>query len=271
MSRKKRNLVTQGLPTRHSNRKGKRGSIEQVVETRSERGTREVIEEQRVNREDYNLAWFKPTLTQKEIIRSICENQLTAVQGSSGCGKSTTAIFQSLKLLKEGKFDKILFIKTPSEDGDDQIGFLTGDTNQKLNSHMESMRSIFHTFMTKNKLTMEEKRERIKFSIPNFEAGKTFYNSIVILDESQKFSPNTMKLLLERVHESSIVIVLGDKNQRYAAKKREDGFTDFIMKITEVDDEGRYSAEELMGYIEMTAEDNMRGELSRRIVTLYEE
>ena len=64
--------------------------------------------------------------------------------------------------------------------------------------------------------------------------------------------------------------MLGDKAQRYAAKKRLDGFTDFVDMITEVDEEGRYSVEDLMGYVELPASENMRGELSRRIVTLYE-
>lgn len=258
--RKNRKNREQGV-TKHPNR----------GESRANRGNKDLMEERRINNENYQLDWFVPTETQKEIKRSIYENPLTAVQGSSGCGKSTTVIHEGLRLLSSGQYKKILFIKSPTEDGDDQIGFLSGNESEKLSVHMEAMRSIFYDFMTKEKLAMEEKKERIKFSIPNFEAGKTFYDSFIILDESQKFSPSTMKLLLERVHESSKVVILGDKAQRYAAKKRKDGFTDFVEMITDVDDEGRYSIEDLMGYVEMTAADNMRGALSQRIVTLYEE
>jgi hypothetical protein len=41
--------------------------------------------------------------------------------------------------------------------------------------------------------------------------------------------------------------------------------------VTAVDEEGRYSKEEMMGYVEMTSKDNMRGKLSKRIGELYEE
>lgn len=260
MGRKKRNSNDSQV-TRHPNR----------GENRSSLGNKQLVEDSRVNNEVYKLDWFVPTEIQKDIKRSIYENPLTAVQGSSGCGKSTTAIHEGLRLLSSGQYKKLLFIKNPSENGDDQIGFLSGTEKDKLSVHMEAMRSIFYDFMTKEKLAMEEKRGRIKFSIPNFEAGKTFYDSFIILDESQLFSPNTMKLLLERVHESSKVVVLGDKRQRYAAKKRPDGFTDFIEMITDVDEEGRYSVEEMMGYVEIPASENMRGALSKRIVTLYED
>ena len=67
-----------------------------------EKGNREIMEENQASREDYDLSWFKPTEKQKDIIYSLLTNQLTAVQGSSGCGKSTTAIWQGLKFLKEG-------------------------------------------------------------------------------------------------------------------------------------------------------------------------
>jgi len=263
MSRKKRRerkLLQEMGVTSHPNRH----------EDKTSKGNRDIMEERQASREDYKLDWFKPTERQKDIIYSILTNQLTAVQGSSGCGKSTTAIWQGLKFLKEGRYKRILFIKTPSEDGSDQIGFLQGSAESKLEKHMKAMRSIFHTFMSPKKLEMEEKHKRITFDIPNFVAGETFYDTFVIIDEHQKISPDTTKLLLERVHESSAVVMLGDKAQRYAAKKRLDGFTDFVDMITEVDEEGRYSVEDLMGYVELPASENMRGELSRRIVTLYE-
>lgn len=137
---------------------------------------------------------------------------------------------------------------------------------------MQAMRSIFWQFMSKAKLELEEKRGRIRFDIPNFIAGETLSDSLVILDESQSFSPTTMKLLLERCGEGSTYAVLGDKSQTYSAKKRLDGFTDFVNKVTAVDDEGEvYSVEPLIGFVKLTAKDNVRSELSRRIVEIYEE
>lgn len=257
---------------RHSNRNNNRKGKWEKNQTKQAVGTEEIINEQQVASQDFNLSWFKPTTTQKDIIMSMCCNDLTAVQGSSGTGKSTTVIWQALQDMKRGIYDKVVFIKTPNESGSDQIGYLTGDANQKLEVHFESMRSIFHSFMTKEKLRLEEKRGRIEFTIPNFIQGKTFDRTLMIIDEMQSINVETTKLLLERAGLDTRVVCLGDKNQRYSAKKRSDGFTHFVEMITEVDEDGvRISKEGTMGYIEMTSKDNMRSELSRRIVELYEE
>ncbi|AUR93344.1 PhoH-like protein [Vibrio phage 1.187.O._10N.286.49.F1] len=264
---------------RHSNRNAQqdrtgRGKVKfnDRHASKAQQGMDQIAADKLADSQDYNLVWFKPTPTQKDIIMSMCCNDLTAVQGSSGTGKSTTVIWQALQDLKRGMYKKVLFIKTPSEQGDDQIGYLTGDADQKLEAHFFSMRSIFHTFMSKEKLRMEEKHERISFSIPNFVQGMTFDNCLIIIDEMQSISVDTTKLLLERTGEGSRVVCLGDKNQRYSAKRRSDGFSHFVDMITEVNGDGvRETIEPTMGYVEMTAKDNMRSDLSRRIVELYEQ
>ena len=220
----------------------------------------------------FKLDWFQPTPIQEEIIESYYYNALTCVQGSSGTGKSTTVIYQALCDLRDRHYKKIVFCKTPAELGDDKIGFLSGSADEKLMMHFESMRSIFHTFMAKEKLVMEEKAGNIQFTIPNFIAGKTIDNAILIIDEAQLLSVGTVKLLLERAGQGTKVFLLGDKGQCYAVKQRDDGFTDFIKRITTQDEDGvRTSKIGGLGYVEMKSGDNMRSDLSRTIVELYEE
>lgn len=264
---------------KHANRKPKKsqqqkGGLSRVDRRRQERemaGNQEIADDQKTASENFKLDWFKPNVEQKEIIYSMCTNDLTLVQGSSGTGKSTTAIYQALSDLKRGCYKKIYFIKTPSEDGDDMIGFLKGNPDEKLTVHFDAMKSIFHTFMSKAKLEAEEKAGRIEFSIPNFIAGKTLDHALVILDEGQKFSPNTMKLLLERAGKDTRIVLLGDKKQRYAHNNREDGLTQFVEMITRIDESNkRVSKEDTMGYIELPSSMNMRSPLSKRIVELYE-
>lgn len=234
-------------------------------------GTRLIMEEQKAQREEYKLDWFHPTEKQQDIIYSMIEDDLTLVAASSGCGKSTTVIYQALRELKQGKYKRILFVKTPVESTDDSIGFLPSDVDSKLMVHFEATKNIFRQFMSKAKLEMEEKRERIQFKIPNFIQGATFDDTLMILDEWQQVSPHISKLVMERVGKNSKIVVMGDKRQRYANKKRADGFTDFVNMVTDVDEEGRYSKVSSIGYVEMFAEDNMRSELSKLIVGLYED
>ena len=239
--------------------------------SRQDQGTKKVLDDKVADNQKYDLSWFKPIPEQKEVIYNLCCKDLTLVQGSSGCGKSTTAIHYALDSLDRGHTGKIFFLKTPSEDADDMVGYLKGGLEEKLEPHFESMKSIFHTFMTKSKLEMDIKRGKVEFIIPNYLAGKTLDNCILIIDEAQKISPSILKLCIERAGKDTQVIVLGDKCQRYSSKKRDDGFTDLVKKVTEMTSDGRESVYDSIGYVELTSRSNMRSDLSKLIVQIYEE
>ena len=257
---------------RHNNRNNKRKGKWEKQQSRQQEGERQIQQDKLTDSQDYKLSWFIPTEAQKDIVYSMCVNDLTSVQAPSGCGKSTTVIWQGLNDLKRGIYDQIIFVKTPDESGDDAIGFLKGETDSKLEPHFETMREIFHQFMTKEKLRMEEKRERIVFKIPNFVKGATYDKALIIFDECQSNTPPTIKLVSERSGLDSRVVLLGDKSQRYSVKKRSDGFTHFNNMITYVDENGdRVSKEPTMGYVELSTDENKRSALSKRITELYNE
>lgn len=248
-----------------------RRTKEQIRLDKVNTGNKQLVDETKHAAEKFNTGWFKPTEKQLELIDSLAVNPLTLCDASSGVGKSTTVIYHALKELAAGRYRQIIFIKTPNESSDDAIGFLPNSADDKISVHMEATRSVFRDFMSKAKLELEEKREKIVLTIPNFIQGRTLTNCFVIIDEAQSISPNILKLLLERCGEGSTYAVLGDKFQCYSFKKRENGLKYLIDRVTEIDDEGiRISKEPLIGYVEMTAKDNMRSELSRRVVEIFE-
>ncbi len=217
----------------------------------------------------YNLSWLQPIGKQQLYANEIEKYDTVLVQGSSGVGKSTIAVWKALGMLGK-KYKHVMFIKTPNESGDDQIGFLTGDSDNKLEPHLKNMRNIFLDFMSVGQLESDEKNGNIRFEIPNFIQGGTFSNTFAIIDESQNMSPSTMKLLLERFDDSCKVIVLGDHKQTYSIKKRQDGFTDLVNRVTDVDNTGvKYCVEPEWTYIELPPSENQRGVRSRRVTELY--
>ena len=74
---------------------------------------------------------------------------------------------------------------------------------------------------------------------------------------------------MERVDDSCKLLILGDSLQRYSVKKRDDGFTDLLKRVTEVDEKGRYSVEPLFKYVELTTNENKRGAISKRVTEIY--
>lgn len=219
--------------------------------------------------EKYRLDAITPIGKQQEYVNLIDKYDTILVQGSSGVGKSTIAVWKGLSMLGK-QYKHVLFIKTPNEAGDDPIGFLTGNENEKLVAHFKNMKNIFLEFMSVEKLELDIKKGNIRFDIPNFMQGGTIKNTFVIYDESQNNSPNTMKLILERCDDSCKVLVLGDKKQTYSIKKRKDGFTDLVEKVCNTEDDGRlYCVEPDWAYIELPPSENRRGKRSRRITELY--
>lgn len=218
----------------------------------------------------YELGWFSPAGEQHNIISSMEDKELTIVDSPSGTGKSTTVLWKALTEYKNKNFEKIYLIKNPTEAGDDQIGFLPSSAEDKISVHMEAMKGIFYQFISKEKLENDIKSGNIVLTIPNFLLGTTIDDSIIILEESQTMSPNTIKLITERAGQGSIVVIVGDSRQRYSVKKREDGLNDIIQKVTKEENGIRMSKYENVGYIKMTSDNNMRSSLSRFITEIYE-
>lgn len=219
----------------------------------------------------YNLSWFHPQGKQILYANEIDAYDTLLVQAASGTGKTTLAVWKGLGMLGK-KYKKIMFIKTPNESGDDQIGFLSGAKEDKLEAHLKNMRGVFLDFMNIGQLESDEKNGNIVFEIPNFIQGGTFSDSYVIIDESQNMSPSTIKLLLERFDDSCKVVVLGDCKQTYSIKKRQDGFTDLVGRVTAVDETTgeRYCVEPEWSYVELPTSENMRGKRSRRVTEIYD-
>lgn len=223
-----------------------------------------------VGNDDYRLDDFTPVGNQEAIVRSMVWNDLTIVNAPAGTGKTTTALWKALQMLKAGDFRKLIFLKNPTEVGDDQIGFLSGDKTDKLAAHYESTKRIFQQFMTANKLENDIASGKIELNIPNYALGATWDNSIILIDEVQLMSPNTVKLLLERAGLNTRIVIMGDVNQTYAIKRRANGLGDLLDRVVPINEEGeREAIVDFIGYVEMTTADNQRSRLSQFITEVY--
>ncbi len=220
---------------------------------------------------DWDLDWFNPKGLQVDCIDSMKRNTFTIINGPSGSGKTSVALWYALSELRNRNYQQVIFIKNPTEVGDDKVGFLSGSESDKLMAHMDTTKRIFHSFISKNKLENDILNDKIRLTIPNFLLGATFDNTIVIIDETQTMSKSTVKLLLERCGENSTYIILGDPAQTYSVAKRDDGFSDLIKRCTGDYQGIRIPRYDSFGYIGMTRDDNQRSSGSKLINRIYEE
>ena len=223
---------------------------------------------------DWNLDWFEPTVKQQEALDKFDNSVFNILDCSSGTGKTTLALWYAFSKYRTGDFEKIIFMKTPAESGSDELGLLSGDAENKLVAHMQITRMIMWDFISKNKLECDERNGNIRITIPNYELGATYDNSIVLMDESQLYKPSTMKFITERCGVNSKYIIMGDSKQRYAVKDRQDGLSDFIVRMTEAIPDSRERTpkrKDMCSYTKLTYLDNMRSEGSAYITEVYDD
>ena len=240
-------------------------------QSKQDRGEQRVVNKKPSFDSHWTLDWFEPSGDQHLIVEGMEEKELTVVVAPSGTGKSTTVLWKALSDYREGKYKQIWLVKNPTEAGDDILGLLVGDKQSKLESHIEAMKTIFHQFMTKEKLQNDMAAGNIVIDIPNYLLGRTIDYALIIVEEAQVMSPNTIKLVCERAGVGSKVVVIGDPKQAYSVKKRPDGLKDLVEKVTVEHAGYRHSKyPNRVSYVRMESNNNMRSNLSRFITELYE-
>ena len=130
--------------------------------------------------------------------------------GRSGSGKSLVTVATAMKLLDDGVYSRIKLIK-PAVSLGNTVGYLKGDLDQKLDPIKASFRGVFD-FMSENLDDLEDKGI-IEFSTPEYERGRTYHSTLLVIDECQNLTNVEIKSLITRCSESSKVVLLGDTKQ----------------------------------------------------------
>lgn len=214
---------------------------------------------------------FNPSKWQKECLEVIHENDITFVDSVAGCGKSSVALYYACQQYLADVNKKIVFVRSPAEAGKDRIGFLPGgattNSDEKLGPHFESTKALLEDFIGKQRMDNDEGK-RIFFTIPNFALGKTFTNSVYILDESQLYEPLIMKLLLERIGHDTKTIVLGSSGQLYAENSYGRGaLRDALQRFFNEDGSKKYPT---IGKYKFPLEAIQRHDVVRDVIVAYD-
>lgn len=201
---------------------------------------------------------------QKKLIRKIKENQIIFVKGPAGVGKTFVAIKAALECLKENDapYNKILITKPLVEGGDQKMGFLPGDADEKTEPWMKSYESNIKKLIGPGTASSLYTHGVVKSLVFPLIRGNTFDNSIAILDEGQNTTVGGMKLFLSRIGETSKIIVLGDVDQ--TDLKLRDG-----EKSGLEDSFNRFKEVQGVSYMEFTEDDIVRSKILIDLMKRY--
>tara|TARA_R110001606_G_scaffold38735_1_gene107973 strand:- start:471 stop:1127 length:657 start_codon:yes stop_codon:yes gene_type:complete len=166
---------------------------------------------------------------QKEAKTQILNHPFNFVIGKAGSGKTLLAVQTALDQFFKRKFNKII-ITRPTVSTEDN-GFLPGSEAEKMEPWLvpirSNMRKVYNKPAILEKMEVNEDIELV--SLAHFR-GRTFDNSIVIIDEFQNLTRSQLAMVLGRLGKDSMMILCGDP-QQIDLKSNNDSAINEVSKI----------------------------------------
>lgn len=168
--------------------------------------------------------------------------EIIALEGPAGTGKTLIALACGLQVLKDKKYDKLLYTRKTIAMGDNDQGFLPGDINDKTSPYMRGMFDnldvIIHSHTNHHNLIEGYQKDKKLVIEPLGQIrGRSIPRVFFIIDEAQNLTPKEVKTITTRAGEGTKIIFLGDTNQIDTPylDKRSNGLSHLIQRFKDQD------------------------------------
>ena len=152
------------------------------------------------------------TLNQKRLVEFMGEKDMVFAIGPAGTGKTYTGVALAVKALKEKQVRRIILTR-PAVEAGENLGFLPGDLNEKLDPYMQPLYDALKDMIPRETLKNYIEKGTIQIAPLAFMRGRTLDNAFVILDEAQNSSHSQMKMFLTRMGKNAKFMITGDPGQ----------------------------------------------------------
>ena len=167
---------------------------------------------------------FSLTLSdeQKSAKQAILHHPYNFVVGKAGSGKTLLACQVALDMFFKRMINKIIITRpTVSKE---EIGFLPGDMREKMDPWVQPIYQNMYLLYDKSKIEKHIQDEKIEIVPVSFMRGRTFLDSLIIVDEAQNVTHEQMEMITSRIGLRSKMIICGDDHQIDLKKRDESGF-----------------------------------------------
>ena len=143
--------------------------------------------------------------------------ELVTLTGQAGTGKTLCAIASALEqVLELERYKKFNVARPIKIMGDNDLGFMPGDKDEKLDLFMQPVfDSIEFLYNTNPREIITELKDRNKFNMESLGhiRGRTLQNQFILIDEAQNTNIHEISTILTRIGKGSKVVLTGDINQ----------------------------------------------------------
>lgn len=196
------------------------------------------------------------------------------LQGSAGTGKSMLAAWWAATLKKEKKVDKIYLVRPAVVTGK-SVGLLPGTEYEKLEPYFVQTLIHLDKFMGHGFMNYCVEHNEIELKSGEYLRGRSFEDSIVLVEEAQNFTDSDLEMVLTRLGKNTTFILTGDQKQNDL--RGGSGLSTTIDLINRtiadqplyLDSDDLDSLEDLVGVVQFMPEDCVRDGLTRAFVKMY--
>ena len=185
----------------------------------------EIVDYRKWNGEEYKAISYKqinshfmgkvkPRNPQQVLVFDMLQDKdetIKIISGKFGSGKDYLMVANALKLIEDGKFDKLIYVRNAIGVKDaNEVGFLPGSKLEKL---MPYAMPLADHLGGETGLEMQMMAGTIEIEHLGYIRGRDIKNSIVYVSEAENLTKEHVQLLIGRIGEGSSLWMNGDFRQ----------------------------------------------------------
>jgi phosphate starvation-inducible PhoH-like protein len=200
---------------------------------------------------------------QKLFASFIEDKEIVICSGPAGTGKTYVACAQALKLFKnDQRYKKIYIVKSVTTLKDEEIGFLKGTLDEKMEPYIYSFIHNFEKIVGRSITKTLRDNGSIEVMPIAFLRGINFDDCIVLIDECQNITHDNMRTIMTRIGTNCKMIFLGDTGQIDLKMKKNSSLPMIMEKFSKIEE---------FGCIALSDEDIVRNPLIKKIEQVFNE
>lgn len=189
--------------------------------------------------------------------------------GCAGTGKTLFSCQESLNLLHHKKVKKIVITRPVVSVENEEIGFLPGSLEDKMSPWVRPIFDNLCEFYQVSELRQMMKENKIEICPLGFMRGRTFRDTVIIVDEAQNTTPRQMKMILTRIGDNSKLILNGDLRQSDIPQCN--GLQDIISRLRDHYVDGHHMFQDGIAVVHFENQHVLRHPVIEKIISVYEE
>lgn len=197
---------------------------------------------------------------QRDYCNAIKNNDMVFGIGPAGTGKTYLAMAMAVHYFLRKKCGKIILTR-PAVEAGENLGFLPGDINDKINPYLRPLYDAIYSMMDYGRVMNLVEDNVIEVAPLAFMRGRTLNDSFIILDEAQNTTEEQMKMFLTRMGFNSKVVITGDVTQIDLPTSKNSGLVSAKKILNGVSG---------IKFVQFTEKDVVRHPLVQRIVKAYD-